>query len=106
MSRVVNQNVDGDSGLRESFRHDKTQSTVDSACTIRCRLQCINLLKRLYTDQKATVLTDKESDVFEIKRGTKQGEPLSSLLFNTVLQAALEDDLALWREEGVGHQSG
>ena len=27
----------------------------------------ISLLKRLYTDQKATVLTDKESDVFEIK---------------------------------------
>ena len=39
--------------------------------------------------------------MFEIKRGTKQGDPLSSWLFNTVLQAALEDDSARWREEGM-----
>ena len=32
----------------------------------------INLLKKLYRDQKATVLTDEESDVFEIKKGTKE----------------------------------
>ena len=38
--------------------------------------------------QKATVLTG--SDVFEIKRETKQGDPLSRLLFNTVLQVALK----------------
>ena len=38
----------------------------------------ICLLKRLRVDKKATVLTDKESDMFEINRGTK-------LLFNTVL---------------------
>ena len=38
-------------------------------------------------------MTDTESDQFEIKRGTKQGDPLSSLLFNTVLQYALEGDL-------------
>ena len=30
-------------------------------------------------------MTDKESDMFEIKKGTKQEDPLSSLLFNTVL---------------------
>ena len=68
--------------------------------------QYISLLKKLYADQKATVLTDKESDVFEMKRGTKQGDPLSSLLFNTVLQAAPEDDLARWREKGMGISLG
>ena len=30
--------------------------------------ECISLLKRLYKDQEATVLTDKESDMFEIKK--------------------------------------
>ena len=45
----------------------------------------IHFLRKLYTNQKATVLTDEESDMFEIKKETKQGDPLSSLLFNTVL---------------------
>ena len=53
----------------------------------------ISLLKNLYRDQKATEQTDEESDMFEIKKGTKQGDPLSSLLFSTVLQKALEDDI-------------
>ena len=52
---------------------------------------CIRFLKKLYRDQKATVLTDEESDMFEINKGTKQGDPLSNLLFNTVLQKALEN---------------
>ena len=44
-------------------------------------------------------MTDKESAVFQIKRGTKQGDPVSCLLFNTVLQFALEDDLKRWQEK-------
>ena len=42
---------------------------------------------------------DKESDMFEIKKGTKQGDPLSSLLFNIVLQVALKDDLPRWQKK-------
>ena len=66
----------------------------------------ICVLQRLHADQKATVLTDKESDMFAIKRGTKQGNPLSTSLLNTVLQAALEDDLARWREKGMSISLG
>ena len=62
----------------------------------------VRLLKRLYSHQKGTVLTDQESDVFPIKRGTKQGDPLSSLLFNTVLQYSLERDLRRWQESRKG----
>ena len=58
----------------------------------------VRLLQRLYSQQEGTVLTDKESDAFPINRGTKQGDPLSSLLFNTVLQYSLEDDLKKWQE--------
>ena len=66
----------------------------------------IRLLKKLDRDQKATVLTDEESDMLEIKKGTKQGEPLSSVLFNTVLQKALEEDIPRWQKKrGMGtHQ--
>ena len=43
--------------------------------------------------QKPQYWQTKESDMFEIKNGTKQDDPISSLLFNTVLQVALKDDL-------------
>ena len=49
----------------------------------------ISFLKKIYRDQKASVQTDEESNMSEIKKGTKQGDPLSSLLFNIVLQKAL-----------------
>ena len=53
----------------------------------------ISLLK------KASVQTDEESNMFEIKKGTKQGDPLSSLLFNTVLQNSLNDDIQRWQKK-------
>ena len=59
----------------------------------------VSLLKKRYRDQKATVLSDEESDMFEIKKGTTQGDPLSSLLFNTVLQKALEGHIPRWQKE-------
>ena len=63
----------------------------------------INLLRTLYKNQKATAMRDKESDMFEITEGTKQGDPLSSLLFNIVLQVALKDDLRRWQmKNGMG----
>ena len=60
--------------------------------------QYFSLLKRLYAEQKAAVLTDKVSDMFGIKRRRKQGDPLSSLVFNTVFYVALKDDLARWQK--------
>ena len=62
----------------------------------------VKLLQQFYSHQEGTVLTDKESDVFPIKRETKQGDPLFSLLFNTVLQYSLENDLKRWQEKQRG----
>ena len=63
----------------------------------------ISLVKKIYRDQKASVQTDEESIMFEIRIGTKQGDPLSSLLFNTVLQYSLKDDILRWqKKKGMG----
>ena len=65
--------------------------------------ECISLLKKFYKDQKASVLTVVESNMFEIKKGTKQGDLLSSLLFNTVLQFSLKDEIQRWQKrKGMG----
>ena len=47
--------------------------------------------------------TDEESEIFDIQIGSKQGDPLSSLLFNTVLQYALKSVIQKWqRKKGMG----
>ena len=56
----------------------------------------------IHQNRKRQSEPDKESDVFEIKRRKKQEDPKSSLLFNTVLQVALTDDLARWQKECMG----
>ena len=55
-------------------------------------------MKRLHAAQKGTVSTDKDCDMFEVKRGTKQEDLLSSLLFNKMLQMALKDDVTRWQK--------
>ena len=65
------------SGIRENLRHDKAQSIVDSARSFWYRTSLhMPTEVGFFADQKATVLTDKESDTFEIRRGTKGGDPL------------------------------
>ena len=63
----------------------------------------VSLLRKFYRDHKASVQTDEESDIFDIQKGSKQGDPMSSLLFNTVLQYSLKDEIQRWQEKrGMG----
>ena len=39
----------------------------------------VSLLRKIYRDQKASVQTDEESNIFDIQKGSKQGDPMSSL---------------------------
>ena len=56
-------------------------------------------MKKIYKDHKASVQTDVESNVIEIKKETKQGDPLSSLLFNAVLQNSLKEVTQRWQKK-------
>ena len=59
----------------------------------------VSLLRKIYRDQKASVQTDEESNIFDIQKGSKQGDPMSSLLFNTVLQYSLKDEIQRWQKK-------
>ena len=54
----------------------------------------------------ATVKTDVMSRPFNLSRGTKQGDPFSSLLFNALLQHILEPLIAEWQNNDKGVQLG
>ena len=66
----------------------------------------IELLKRLYCDQTGQIRTDKMSKQFDISRGTKQGDPLSSLLFNAILEHIFRETKQKWQQKKYGIQTG
>ena len=64
----------------------------------------INLLKHLYANQIGQVRTDVMSKPYKIERGTKQGDPLSSLLFNAFVESILRNIKAKWTARQYGVQ--
>ena len=103
MSGVGNQNVDSNGGLHEGVRLHLPQLYLGGAPILQCRAWLRLPLQKIYKDQKASVQTDEESEIFDIQKGSKQGDPLSSLLFNTVLQYALKNVIQKWqRKKGMG----
>ena len=64
----------------------------------------VTILRSLYSDQSAQVKTDVLSRKFGIFRGTKQGDPLSSLLFNALLEKVISRVKAAYAEKNYGIQ--
>ena len=63
----------------------------------------IELLQRLYAGQTSQVLVDSMlSRKFEVQRGTKQGDPLSTLLFNAVLEDIFREIRPRWTSKRYG----
>ena len=66
----------------------------------------IRILRNLYSGQTAQVKTDALSRNFEMHRGTKQGDPLSSLLFNALLEKVMSKVKPSFIEKRYGIQMG
>ena len=57
------------------------------------------LLQALYDGQTGKVRTDVFSKTFNISRGAKQGDPLSSLLFNALLESTMRKLKHQWNQK-------
>ena len=64
------------------------------------------LLRKLYNDQTGRVRTDILSKEFNIGRGTKQGDPLSSLMFNSLLEHVMRPLKTQWEQKHYGLKVG
>lgn len=59
----------------------------------------ILLLKNIYSKTTASISTERKGRTFKIKRGVKQGDPLSPILFSTVLEKIF--DSLNWETKGM-----
>ena len=72
------QRVARDGRLRRSFWYKTSWGNMEISSQIQ-RQQCMHMpAEKSHTDQRATVLTNKEGDESKIERETKQGDHLSS----------------------------
>ena len=62
----------------------------------------VDLLKRIYDGQQAVVQTDQRSEAFPIEKGTKQGDPISPILFNAVVEDLIADIKDKWQKRKYG----
>lgn len=63
----------------------------------------INILKQIYSNNKGFISLDQNSKTFPIKKGTKQGCPISPDVFNTVLELIFRNIMKnpKWSKYGI-----
>lgn len=80
----------------DSIKHHALWSALKE-CEIESKY--IRVIKNLYEENEAFISMDCQGRRFQIKRGVKQGCPLSPVLFNCVLEAALKK--CNWSKDGI-----
>ncbi len=59
----------------------------------------IRIIKNAYSESKAYIKMDRTGELFNIKRGVRQGDPLSTNMFNCVCEEIFRN--LKWEEMGI-----
>lgn len=85
-----------------------TSTSASSSITTKSTSTCNNTSTIVNTITKTTTSTKASKQCFQYydKEGVRQGDPLLPLLFNRVINQALEEALVVWRRRGYGTALG
>jgi len=67
----------------DSVKHKKIYEALKNQGTPQAYIKLIN---EMYTNLKSRIVTEMTGESFEIRKGVRQGEPLSSCLFHSILE--------------------
>lgn len=75
--------------LRKAFDSVSHKTILDTITELGFPKSFINYVESLYTDSRTTLQYNSINTVLNVKRGVLQGDPISPLLFNAVLDRAI-----------------
>lgn len=76
--------------LRKAFDSVSHRAIVDTITSLGFPRPFINYIKSLYTDSRTTLQYNNVNTELKVKQGVLQGDPISPLLFNAVLDQAIK----------------
>lgn len=75
--------------MRKAFDSVSHKAIIDTIKALKCPKPFVEYIRLLYTDSKTTLQYDSSNTILDVKQGVLQGDPISPLLFNAVLDRAL-----------------
>ena len=86
--------------FRKAFDSVEHAKIIDALEKINVHPKYIRLIREIYKNSKAKVRTEIEGEIFEIKRGVRQGDPISPKLFTCLLEIIFRK--LNWNQKSVG----